>query len=93
MEAKTQSKLIQYLKTKGFYVIKTRPGPGVPIGCPDVLAFKEGFWCAFEVKASKTSKFRPRQKETVEKFNDWSYARVVYESNLAEIKKEVDLFA
>lgn len=90
MESKTQSKLIKKLKSMGFYVIKTKPGPGVPIGCPDVIAFKEGFWCAFEVKSSKTAKFQPRQKETIEKLNNWSYAKVVYPANYDEIVAELE---
>ena len=90
MEAKTQSKLIKWLKAHGYFVIKTKPGPGVPVGTPDVFAVKEGFWAAFEVKASRNAPFQPLQKRTVEKLNKWSYAKVVYPQNLDEILEELE---
>ena len=90
MEAKTQAKLIQFLKRKGCYVIKTKPGPGTPVGCPDVIFFYEGFWGAVEVKSSRTAPFRPLQKETIEKLSNWSYCRVAYPANVDEIISELD---
>lgn len=85
MEAKTQKRLVDYLKRKGCYVIKTRPGPGTPVGCPDVFAFHEGAWFAFEVKAHANSPYRPLQKETIKKLNDWSIAWVVHSGNIDEV--------
>lgn len=90
MEAKTQAQLIKYLKSKGAYVIKTKPGLGTPTGCPDVIALYEGFWAAFEVKASKNAPFQPLQKETIAKFADWSFARVVYPENLQSVIDELE---
>lgn len=90
METKLQTKLIKYLKKKGCYVIKTKPGPGTPVGCPDVLALLEGFWAAFEIKAYPNSRFRPLQQETVDKFDNWSFARVVHSGNIDEIIEELD---
>lgn len=92
MEAKTQTKLIKYLKGKGCYVIKTRPDArgSVPVGCPDVFAFKEGFWAAFECKASLKAPYRPLQKETVAKLDEWSFARRVSHENLQDVIAELE---
>lgn len=90
MEAKTQSKLIKWLKDHGYFVIKTKPGPGVPVGTPDVFAVKEGFWCAFEVKASRNAPFQPLQKRKLEKLDAWSFAKVVYPQNYDKIIAELE---
>lgn len=90
MESKTQKRLIDYLREKGCYVIKTKPGPGTPAGCPDVLALCEGFWAAFEVKASAKAPFQPLQKETMEKLEGWSFARVVYPENFDEVIADLE---
>lgn len=89
-EAETQKQLITFLKSKGCYVIKTKPGPGTPVGCPDVLALHEGFWGAFECKGSEKARFQPLQKETLAKLNDWSYATVVHPGNFEQIVAELD---
>ena len=91
VEATLQTKITRYLRSKGCYVIKTQAGPGVPRGCPDVLFFKEGFYGAIEVKASKTARFQPLQRETVAKLDDWSWARVCYPANWPEIRQELDV--
>lgn len=90
METKTQERLIRHLKKRGCYVIKTKPGPGTPVGCPDVIALYEGFWAAFEVKARKTAKFQPLQKDTIAKFENWSFARVIYPENYDEVIGALD---
>lgn len=66
MEAKLQSKIIKWLKEQGAYVIKTRPGPGTPVGCPDVIFLKGENWGAIEVKASAKAPFRVGQRETLD---------------------------
>lgn len=91
MEAKTQKKLIQYLKRKGCYVIKTKPGPGTPVGCPDVIALYEGWWGAFEIKADAKSRFTPLQKDTIKKFNDWSMAWIVHSENIDDVISELNV--
>lgn len=90
MEKKAQDKLVKYLKSKKCYVLRLRSGPNYPAGCPDIIALYEGFWAAFEVKASPTAKFQPLQKETIEKFEQWSFARVVYPENVDEVIGELD---
>lgn len=76
-ESSLQSTIIKYLKNKGCYVIKTRPGTGTPDGCPDIIFMLEGFWGAIEVKAKPRSSFQPLQEETLEKLNNWSWAKCI----------------
>lgn len=91
MEAEVQKRLIKYLRGKGCYVIKTKPGiHGTPVGTPDVIALLEGLWLAFEVKAHANSPFQPLQKEVLAKLADWSIARVVHTENYTEIISELD---
>lgn len=91
MEAKLQSKIIRHLKSKGCYVIKASASPGVPTGCPDIIALLDGGgWVAIEVKATAKSKFQPLQKETVDKLNNMYYSRVVHVDNWAEVKTELE---
>ncbi len=89
-ESSFQSKVIEYLKGKGCYVIKTKPGPGTPKGCPDVFAFIEGLWLAIECKASKNAKSQALQPETVKKLDGWSWCKVVYPENWPEVKAELE---
>lgn len=90
-EQDLQSKIIKWLKSQGCYVIKNNAQPGVPLGCPDVVFFKEGFYGFIEVKPSKTAKFQPLQKETVAKLDDWSWARIVYPEIWETTQKELVL--
>lgn len=89
-EGKTQAKLIKYLKSKGCYVIKTSPGVGTPVGCPDVIALYEGLWIAIEVKSSAKAPYKPLQKETLAKLAEWSFTYVIYPENYDEIIRELD---
>lgn len=91
MEAKVQKRLIQYLKGKGCYVIKTKPGLGTPVGCPDVFAFYEGWWGAFEVKATEKSPYRSLQKETLEMLGRWSTTWVVHSDNIDDVISQLDM--
>lgn len=89
IEKKLQSEIIKYLKAKGCYVMKCG-GAGVPTGTADVFFCIEGFYGFIEVKASKTSKFQPLQREFLEKMNNWSWAKAVYPENWSSIKEELD---
>lgn len=88
-ESKLQSEIIKYLKQKGCYVIKSRPGPGTPTGCPDIIFMLEGFWGAIEVKAGPSSRYQPLQKETLTLMNEWSWAKRVDTSNWLAVKAEL----
>lgn len=90
MEKKVQTQLIKYLKKKGCYVIKTKPGPGVPVGCPDVIALFEGWWGAFECKASAKAAFQPLQEATLEKLDNWSMAFVVHPDNIDDVISQLE---
>ena len=79
------------MRSKGCFVLKTHPGLGTPTGTPDILFMKEGFWGAIECKASKTAKWQPLQKETLDKMNAWSYGRAAYPANVDEIIAELDI--
>lgn len=67
MEKKLQSEIIKWLKSMGAYVIKVRAAPGVPVGCPDVIALYQDRWCVIEVKADENSRMQPGQQATL----DW----------------------
>jgi Holliday junction resolvase len=66
MEAKLQSKIIKWLKAQGFYVIKTKPQPGTPVGCPDIIFLHDSKWGCIEVKASEKAPFRQGQQATLQ---------------------------
>lgn len=72
MEAKLQSDIIKFLKSKHAYVIKTHPGMGTPTGCPDIIFLYEGAWGVIEVKADAKSKYQPGQYDTLERLSKWS---------------------
>lgn len=89
-EGKFQSDVIRWLKSKGAYVIKTKPGPGVPVGCPDVIFLFEGAWGAIECKASKTARFQPGQQATLAKLQVWSpFVFKAYPENWESVKTEL----
>lgn len=90
-EKDCQKRLIKHLRSKGCYVIKTKPGPGTPVGTPDVLALYEGWWGAFEVKAGPDAPFQPLQQRTIKKFDEWSFGRVVHPGNIDDIIAELEM--
>jgi len=91
LEREFQRKVVQWLREKGAYVIKTPGGvAGIPTGCPDVIAlFPNDFWVALEVKASKTAKKQPLQQATIDKLDSMGYARFVHPTNWAKIRREI----
>lgn len=89
-EAKLQSEITRYLKSKGCYVIKTKPGMGIPVGCPDIIFLLEGFWGALEVKASLKANFKPLQEDTLLKLDEWSYAKIVFPEIWPDVKLELE---
>ena len=93
LESDLQTKIIRWLRAKGAVVIKYQQNATTRAAIPDIIALKEGLWLAIEVKKTKTSPFRPGQKEMVAKLNDWSYARIVWggkNSNWPEVQKELE---
>ena len=90
IESDLQSNIRKYLKSKGCYVLVIRPQPGIPDGCSDVIFMLEGFWGAIEVKKDPKAKFEPLQKETLEKFDAWSFARRVDPTNWPMVRGELE---
>lgn len=89
-ESKLQSEILKFLRGRGCYAFKSKPGPGVPMGCPDIIFMLEGFWGGIEVKATRKSIFQPLQEETIKKLDTWSWAKVVYPENWPEVKAELE---
>lgn len=89
-ESNLEKKVVRFLKSKGCKVYKMAANPGVPKGTPDRLFLKEGLWGFLEIKASRTSKYQPLQKEQIAFLNNWSYAKAVYPENWDEIREELD---
>lgn len=57
-----------------------------------VIFLKEGFWGVLCVKPRKGSPMKPKNKQLIEKLNEWSFARVVWggkNSNWPEVKAEL----
>lgn len=100
VEARLQSKIVKWLRSKGCYTLVTTPGGGIPTGCPDIIALVPGGgWIAIEVKASnpyrkdgkaKAGAFRPLQLETLKLLGEMYYARSVWPDNWDEIKADLE---
>lgn len=67
-----QSKIVKWLKERGCYVVKTRPGMGTPVGCPDIIFMYDDEWGAIEVKATEKAPYRVGQKETIQRLQNMS---------------------
>lgn len=90
VESDLQSDISSYLRGKGCYVLVLNPRPGIPKGCSDIIFMLEGFWGAIEVKDSPKAKWQPLQKETLDKFDIWSWGRRVDPSNWPEVQAELE---
>lgn len=89
-EAKFQQGVIKWLRQHKCVVFKLNPGPGIPDGTPDLLFLIDGFWGMLECKKNKMAKFRPGQKEAIEKYNNMSWCKTVYPENWEEVRKELE---
>lgn len=67
-----------------------RPQPGIPDGCPDIVFMLEGFWGALEVKKDPKADYQPLQELTLEKMNNWSWAKRVDPTDWPAIKEELE---
>lgn len=91
-EAVLQAQIIKWLRSQHCVVLKYQQNATTRAGVPDIFFVKDGFWGAIEVKATKTSPFRPGQKAMVEKLDSWSWAKVVWggkNSNWPEVRDEL----
>ena len=89
-EAKFQSNIIKFLRSKGCVVLKYQQNATTRASVADLFFCKEGFYGFIETKASKTASLRPGQKEFIEKMNNWSYGKIVYPAIWEETKKELE---
>lgn len=89
-ESNLQSNIRNYLKSKGCYVLVIRPQPGIPDGMSDILFMLEGFWGALEVKPDPRAPYQPLQRETLEKLDEWSWAKRVDPTTWPQIKEELE---
>ena len=88
MEKNLQTKIIKFLKSNGAYVIKTRPGPGTPVGCPDIFFVFEGAWGAIECKGSAKAEWQPGQEATLKRLSEWSpFTWKVHPENWVDVQK------
>lgn len=89
-EAQLQSKIISWLKDNGCYVIKTRVLPGVPVGCPDIIALYKNRWMVIEVKARPNAPFRQGQKATLSYLrNGNQFVYVAHPENWDMVRDEI----
>ena len=90
MESKLQSDIISWLKINGVYVIKTKPGPGTPVGCPDIIGLYYDRWLAIEVKAGPRAPFQPGQKLTLQTLRESNpFVFVAYPENWPEVRAQL----
>ena len=90
MESKLQTEIVKWLKINDCYVIKTRPGAGTPVGCPDIIALCRQKWLAIEVKADEHAKFQPGQKTTLQHLKSGNtFVYVANPDNWPAIKAEI----
>ena len=85
-EQQLQKKIIDYLESKNYYVVKVIAAN--KNGVPDILFCKDGHFCAIEVK-------RPGKKKNVTKLQEHhlylinaSGGKALVSDDLDEIKKE-----
>lgn len=90
MEGRLQAEIARWLRGRGAFVIVTRPAPGTPAGCPDIIFLYEGAWGAIEVKREESAPFRPGQEPTLKRLGDWSpFVWVAYPENWPSIKQQL----
>lgn len=89
-ESDFQKEVVKWLRRRGCYVLTITARPGIPDGCPDVIALMDGGgWIALECKKDAKSKFQPLQKPTIKKLNDMFYSKAIWPSNWKETQSEI----
>lgn len=90
LEGKLKEKICKYLKSKGCRYRINKQDATTRRGWPDLEFFYEGFYGMIETKKHANSPWRPGQKENIEFFDKWSWARGVWIENWPEIQKELE---
>lgn len=89
LERVFQKTLIQRIKKMfpGCMVIKN--DANYIQGLPDLLILFRDKWAALECKQSSKASHQPNQDYYIEKFNEMSFARVIYPENMEEVLNEL----
>lgn len=90
LESNIKKELEKFLKAKGCKVRINKQDATTRRGWPDMTFYYEGLYGMIETKKHANSPWRPGQKENIEFFNNWSWARGVYAENLDEVKQELE---
>lgn len=90
LESNLKKEIGKFLKSKGCRYRVNQQNATTRTGWPDLEFFYEGFYGMIETKKHANSPWRPGQKENIEFFNDWSWARGVWIENWPDVKKELE---
>lgn len=92
-EGTFSAKGIKWLREQGAYVIKTRPGYGIPSGCPDTFVFYGRKHADIEWKASAKAPYRAGQEATLaflKRSGDGNpFVYTAYPENWADIQQDL----
>ena len=89
-ESRLQTKVAQYLRGKGCFVMVIQPTAGIPTGTADIFFCKGPLYGWLELKAAHNSPFQPLQKEFIAKMDSWSWAKACWPDLWDEIRQELD---
>lgn len=90
LEGKLKKEIIKYLKSRGCRVRVNKQDATTSNGFPDITFYFEGLYGMIETKKHTNSPWRPGQKENIEFFDNWSWARGVWWENWGEVRKELE---
>lgn len=84
------ARLKKEVKPKPLAIIQYQQSSTTLAGFPDTIVFLEALTVFIEFKRSKTAKFRPGQKEWIEKLNEnGHFAFVCYPENADEVLEQI----
>lgn len=90
MEKKLQNEILQWLRANQVYCIKTSPGAGTPVGCPDIIGLYRDRFLALEVKATNKASNRPLQLHTLRRLGEHNeFVFRVSPENWPEVKLQI----
>lgn len=93
-ESQFQADFIKSLRDRGCICLKQDPTIGRQKGVPDYLVIYRTRWMFLEFKASRTSPYRPLQREWLDRLSEWGYAKrvspEVADVILLEIERIID---
>jgi len=90
LENKFKTKLIKNIKSRfpGSFVFHLDPTELQ--GAPDLLVLYKNHWAALEGKKNKSASLRPNQQYYVDRFNEMSFARIIFPENEKEVLDEME---